>query len=107
MKPKGLMTPWQALHGDIAVTDATRSRSVPVAVAGMLVSTPWGGAPRGMHITLRTKNTPRFTRRVVVGPECEASTAGCVKMPRRCVGSRSTRFVAEGFFTPYKAASDC
>ena len=42
-------------------------------------------------MTLRVKNTPRLTSRVVVGPECEASTAGCVKMPSRCVGSRSMK----------------
>src|SRR3954465_6916212 len=100
MKPNGLMTAWQPEQGDIAVTVWMRSRSVPIAVAGMVVSMPGGGEPSGMHITLRTKNTPRFTRRVVVGPECDARTAGCVKMPRRCAGSRSTRFVAEGFLTP-------
>src|SRR5688500_4843615 len=90
MKPKGLMKVWQPLQGACAVTDSTRSRSVAEGVSGTLVSVPGGGAPSGMHITLRTKNTPRFTRRLVVGPECDAITAGCVKMPSRCAGSSST-----------------
>ncbi len=100
MKPNGLMTAWQPLHGLCAVTDSIRCRSVAPAVVGSVVSTPGGGWPRGMHITLRTKNTPRLTRRVVVGPECEAITAGCVKMPSRWVGSRSSRVGAAGAGAP-------
>ena len=74
MKPKGLMTWWQAGHAPVWVTLSTFWRSVPVAVAGIAVLTPAGGWPSGMHITLRVKNTPRFTRRVVSGPECEVIT---------------------------------
>ncbi len=90
MNPKGLMTPWQPWHRAGIVTDSIRWRSVAPAVGGIVVLTSGGGFPIAMHITLRVKNTPRFTRRVVVGPECDARTAGCVKMPSRFVGSRST-----------------
>ena len=54
-----------------------------VVATGNDVSIPAGGLPSGRHMILRVKNTPRFTNRVVVGPECEASTPGKVNSPRR------------------------
>ena len=100
MKPNGLMKAWQPAQRGCAVTLSMRWRSVAPGVVGTVVSTPGGGAPSGRHITLRVKNTPRLTRRVVVGPECEAITAGCVKMPRRCAGSSSTSVGRTAGVTP-------
>ena len=100
MKPNGLMTLWQAGHAPVWVTLSTFWRSVPVAVAGIAVLTPAGGWPSGMHITLRVKNTPRFTRRVVSGPECEVITPGSVKIPSRCFGSSDVSVVAPDAATP-------
>src|SRR3954462_6660394 len=77
---------------------------MPVVI-GNVVFTPGGGRPSGKHITLRVKNTPRLTRRVVVGPECDAMTPGSVKMPRRCVGSRLTGALPAGLGIPYSVAT--
>ena len=91
---------WQPEHGGRFVTLSTFCRSVPTAVARDAGVDAGGGWPSGRHITLRVKNTPRLTRRVVVGPECEAITPGSVKMPSLCAGSRSTSFVVPGLLMP-------
>src|SRR4051812_23014458 len=105
MKPNGLMNVWQPMHGWTDVMLSTRWRSVELGVIGSIVLTPGGGLPSGRHMILRVKNTPRLTRRVVVGPECDAITAGCVKMPMRCAASSSTGVAAEaGALVPYRNA---